>query len=41
MPFWSKGPAFCLLFLELLLILASHFRARVETPEKNPTWGLA
>ena len=25
----------------LLVILASHFRARVDTPTKSPTWGLA
>ena len=24
-----------------LVILASHFRARVDTPTKSPTWGLA
>ena len=25
----------------ILVILASHFRARVDTPTKSPTWGLA
>ena len=25
----------------ILAILASHFRDRVDTPKKNPTWGLA
>ena len=25
----------------ILVILASHFRARVVTPTKSPTWGLA
>ena len=25
----------------VLVILASHFRARVDTPKKNPTWGFA
>ena len=24
-----------------LVILASHFRARVDTPTKSPNWGLA
>ena len=23
------------------VILASHFRARVDTPKKSPTWGFA
>ena len=25
----------------LLVILASHFRARVDTPKKRPNWGVA
>jgi hypothetical protein len=25
----------------ILVILASHFRARVDTPTKSSTWGLA
>ena len=25
----------------ILAILASHFRTRVDTPKKSPTWGLA
>ena len=25
----------------ILVILASHFRARVDTPKKSPTWGFA
>ena len=25
----------------ILVILASHFRARVDTPTKSPNWGLA
>ena len=25
----------------IFVILASHFRDRVDTPKKNPTWGLA
>ena len=24
-----------------LVILASHFRVRTDTPKKSPTWGLA
>ena len=27
--------------LVILANLASHFRARVDTPPKSPTWGLA
>ena len=25
----------------ILVILVSHFRARVDTPTKSPNWGLA
>ena len=25
----------------ILVILASHFRTRVDAPKKSPTWGLA
>ena len=27
--------------MAILVILASHFRTRVDTPKKSPTWGLA
>ena len=27
--------------MAILVIFASHFRTRVDTPKKSPTWGLA
>ena len=27
--------------MAILVVLASHFRARLDTPTKSPTWGLA
>ena len=38
-PFGSFWPFFAQ--TAILVILASHFRARAETPTKSPTWGLA
>ena len=39
--FQKTGPFGDVTETAILAILASHFRGRVDTPKKNPTWGLA
>ena len=39
--FQKTGPFGDVTETAILAILASHFRDRVDTPKKNPTWGLA